>query len=55
MPLVEKLKHLVGGSTEEKQYSHACGDCGTEFTSTNHNPNDVSCPNCGSDRTHTAT
>lgn len=54
MALVEKIREFLGGR-EERQYSHQCGECGREFESPHHNPNKVSCPDCGSDRTHMAT
>lgn len=55
MPLIETLKSVLGGETEQRQFKHQCGDCETTFEAPEHNPNEVSCPECGSDRIHTAT
>jgi len=54
MALIERLKSMIG-EEEERTYSYACSDCGEEFQSTAVNPNDVECPNCGSQRVHSAT
>lgn len=55
MALTEKLKSMLGGSQEEQLFGHQCGDCGMEFEAPDHNPNNVACPECGSERIHTVT
>lgn len=54
MSLVKKLKSVLAGDEGMRQYTHQCSDCGSEFESAKHNPNQVSCPECGSERIHTA-
>lgn len=54
MPFVEKIKSVIGSTEEDRQYKHQCGDCESEFESPHQNPNEVSCPECGSTRVHTA-
>lgn len=52
MNIPRKVRSLVGGSDDT--YRYECGDCGTEFESSAANPNDTSCPDCGSDLVHSA-
>jgi len=51
MGIVDKLKALTGGSGDAT-YQYECGHCDSAFTAPERNPNDVSCPDCGSGRVY---
>lgn len=51
MGIVDKLKSLTGDSGGAT-YEYECGHCDSAFTAPERNPNDVSCPECGSDRVY---
>lgn len=53
MDIGEKVRSLVGQGGDDT-YRHECADCGAEFESPIANPNDTACPECGSDRVHSA-
>jgi len=53
MALMEKLKSVIG-SDQTQTYQYRCGECEAEFAGDSPNPNQVECPECGSDRIHSA-
>lgn len=53
MNITSRVKSLVGRDGDET-FHYECGDCGAAFESGVANPNDTTCPECGSDRVHSA-
>lgn len=53
MVSLDSIKNLVSGG-EEQLYSYTCGSCKEAFSSPIDNPNDATCPDCGSDDVHSA-
>ena len=46
---------IVGNDAPEgSRFTYTCAACKTEFESTADHPDDATCPECGSDRIHTA-
>lgn len=53
MNITSRVRSLVGRDGDET-YRYECGNCDAEFESRAANPNDTTCPECGSDRVHSA-
>lgn len=51
MGIVDKVKKLTG-SDGQRTYEYECEQCGSTFDDEARNPNDVSCPGCGSARVY---
>lgn len=54
MKLVRRVRSMIGEGTTDKRYAYKCGACGIGFEAPVPNPNDTACPDCGSDRVHSA-
>lgn len=51
MGIVDKVKKLTGGGGP-RTYDYECEQCESTFVAEARNPNDVSCPDCGSARVY---
>lgn len=51
---MRRVRSLIGEGGTGGRYAYECGACGAGFEATVPNPNDTACPDCGSDRVHSA-